>query len=159
MRRDSVKMRALRLAPIFAISAKPTSRAFEQRPALGVDADAACPLRVAGELVDLIVEVLAVRLSDRCGWCLVLVRVAAKNLVEQVLFDLFVLDEVFGDARRQPACPSRICDSRVFIVSSVFATAWDDEARSFRRISAVRCRCRFGKANVFSRIRYSETAS
>jgi len=123
-----------------------------QRPAFRVDADTQRPLGVAGEFVDLRFEEFAAGLL--VGWRVgfVVALGVAEDFIQEV-------PSISSPSIRSSAgwsgtgSPSRSWPRRAFIVSSVLATARDDEASSFRRIKVVRCRCRLGKAKVFSRIR------
>ena len=140
-----MKISALRAAPVVAICSKPMSSAFSS---VGVFVSMPIPRAQVGKLLkylDLLAEFLRV---DRARGSLRLGFVGfCKNLVEQVVLNLFSLDQLFGELR-VVLCADRRAESssRMRNLSSVAAMACEDEARSLRRISAVKCRCRRGSA-------------
>ena len=69
---------------------------LEQRVRLGVDADAARPSGEPLQDLDLLAQFLPVD-GDRCRLGSLGILVFPENLVEQVVFDLFVLDQLFGE--------------------------------------------------------------
>ena len=145
MRRDSVKISALRCAPILAICRKPISKALNRlRVLVSVPMPRAhktscasnsissfnCLLSMAGE---------GVSLSSSGGSMSSISSSKSPSMSSSAI-------NCSANSGSSWIFSSRKASSLNFMVSSVPAIAKEDDASSLRRISSVRCRWRFGMA-------------